>query len=147
LSAGREGLLSPSLRALLAKTWTAEGFTDAVTARKRAVEAMAEFMTRFDLILTPTVPVVPFAIDLAGPGMSEFEAVADDAWTPALYPANLTGQPAASVPAGWTDDGLPVGMQIIGRRLEDRVVIAAAAAFEACQPWAERRPPVSGWAK
>ena len=101
-------------------------------------------MTRFDLILTPTVPAPPFAVDLAGPGTIESEVVADDAWTPALYPANLTGQPAASVPAGWTDDGLPVGLQIIGRHLADRSVVAAAAAFEACQPWIEKRPMVSG---
>jgi aspartyl-tRNA(Asn)/glutamyl-tRNA(Gln) amidotransferase subunit A len=144
LSAGREGELSPSVRALLAKSWAAESFTDAITARKRAVQAMAQFMARFDLILTPTVPALPFAIDLAGPGTIESEVVADDAWTPALYPANLTGQPAASVPAGWTDDGLPVGLQIIGRHLADRTVVAAAAAFETCQPWIERRPIVSG---
>jgi aspartyl-tRNA(Asn)/glutamyl-tRNA(Gln) amidotransferase subunit A len=104
---------------------------------------MAQFMTRFDLLLTPAVPTLPFAIDLAGPGAIESEAVADDAWTPALYPANLTGQPAASVPAGWTDDGLPVGLQIVGRHLADGAVIAAAAAFETCQPWGEMRPIVS----
>jgi aspartyl-tRNA(Asn)/glutamyl-tRNA(Gln) amidotransferase subunit A len=144
LSAGREGELSPSVRALLAKSWASESFTDAITARKRAAQSMAQFMTRFDLILTPTVPVPPFAIDMAGPGAIEAEVVADDAWTPALYPANLTGQPAASVPAGWTDDGLPVGLQIIGRHLADRTVVAAAAAFEACQPWIQRRPTISG---
>ena len=56
LSARREGDLSPSVRALLSKSWAAESFTDAITARKKAVQAMAQFMTRFDLILTPTVP-------------------------------------------------------------------------------------------
>jgi len=144
LSARRERDLSPPVRALLSKSWAAESFTDAITARKKAAQAMAQFMTRFDLILTPTVPAPPFAIDLAGPGTIETEVVADDAWTPALYPANLTGQPAASVPAGWTDDGLPVGLQIIGRHLADRTVVAAAAAFESCQPWIEKRPIVSG---
>jgi len=46
-----------------------------------------------------------------------------------------------SVPAGWTEDGLPVGLQIVGRRHADRTVLAAAAAFEAAMPWRERRPP------
>jgi aspartyl-tRNA(Asn)/glutamyl-tRNA(Gln) amidotransferase subunit A len=143
LCARREDDLSPSLRALLSKSWTAEAFTDAITARKKAAQAMAEFMRRFDLLLTPTVPIPPFAIDMAGPGMIESDTVDDDAWTPALYPANLTGQPAASVPAWWTEDGLPVGLQIMGRHLADRAVVAAAAAFEACQPWIGKRPIVS----
>ena len=140
LAAGREAELSRSLRGLLASTWSAEQFTDAITRRKAAVNAMARFMSRFDLILTPTVPSLPFPIDLNGPGLIEAQTVDDDAWTPALYPANLTGQPAASVPAGWTADGLPVGLQIVGRHLADGTVIAVAAAYEACRPWADRRP-------
>jgi len=141
LAAGREDGLSPSVRALLARSWTADAFCDAVTSRKAAVNAMARFMSRFDLLLTPTVPAPPFAIDRPGPGEIDGEAVPDDGWTPALFPANLTGQPAASVPAGWTAEGLPVGLQIIGRHLADRTVIATAAAFERCRPWIDRRPP------
>ena len=57
------------------------------------------------------------------------------------YPFNWSGQPAISVPAGWTAGGLPVGLQIIGRRLEDALVLRAAATLEALRPWAERRPP------
>jgi aspartyl-tRNA(Asn)/glutamyl-tRNA(Gln) amidotransferase subunit A len=53
---------------------------------------------------------------------------------------NLTGQPAATVPCGWTADGLPLGLQIVGRRHEDALVLRAAAAFEAIAPWADRRP-------
>jgi aspartyl-tRNA(Asn)/glutamyl-tRNA(Gln) amidotransferase subunit A len=143
LAVGREASLSPSVRALLANSWTAEAFTNAVTQRKAAVNAMARFMAKFDLLLTPTVPTPPFLIDLAGPGKIAGRAVADDAWTPALYPANLTGQPAASVPAGWTENGLPVGLQIMGRHLADRAVISAAAAFESCRPWKNRRPVMS----
>ena len=61
-------------------------------------------------------------------------------WMPFTYPFNLTGQPAVSVPAGWTEDGLPVGLQIVGRRHADRTVLAAAAAYEAACPWRDRRP-------
>jgi amidase/aspartyl-tRNA(Asn)/glutamyl-tRNA(Gln) amidotransferase subunit A len=51
------------------------------------------------------------------------------------YPINFTGHPAASVPAGFTDDGLPVGLQIVGRRFADEAVLAASAAFERVRPW------------
>jgi aspartyl-tRNA(Asn)/glutamyl-tRNA(Gln) amidotransferase subunit A len=61
---------------------------------------------------------------------------------PFTYPFNLTGQPAISVPAGWTDDGLPIGLQIVGQRHADHTVLAAAAVFEAAFPWTDRRPPV-----
>jgi aspartyl-tRNA(Asn)/glutamyl-tRNA(Gln) amidotransferase subunit A len=62
------------------------------------------------------------------------------AWIPFTYPFNLTGQPAASVPAGFTADGLPVGLQIVGRRFADATVMRAAAAFEQLRPWAQHRP-------
>jgi aspartyl-tRNA(Asn)/glutamyl-tRNA(Gln) amidotransferase subunit A len=58
------------------------------------------------------------------------------------FPFNLTGQPAASVPAGFTPDGLPVGLQIVGRRLEDGLVLRASAAYEAAAPWRDRWPPI-----
>jgi aspartyl-tRNA(Asn)/glutamyl-tRNA(Gln) amidotransferase subunit A len=54
----------------------------------------------------------------------------------------MTGQPAATVPAGFTEAGLPVGMQIVGRHLDDPLVLRASAAFEATRPWKERWPPI-----
>ena len=61
---------------------------------------------------------------------------------PFTYPFNLTGQPAATVPVGFTASGLPVGLQIVGRRHGDRTVLAASAAFEAAAPWADSKPPL-----
>jgi aspartyl-tRNA(Asn)/glutamyl-tRNA(Gln) amidotransferase subunit A len=52
----------------------------------------------------------------------------------------MSWNPAASVPCGFTADGLPVGLQVVGRRFDDLGVLQAAAAFEAVQPWADRRP-------
>jgi len=54
----------------------------------------------------------------------------------------MSGQPAATVPAGWTVDGLPVGLQIVGRHLDDPMVLRAAAAYEAVNPWRDKWPPV-----
>ena len=54
----------------------------------------------------------------------------------------MTGQPACSVPAGFTADKLPVGLQIVGRRFDDATVLRAAAAFEKAQPWHHLKPPI-----
>jgi Asp-tRNA(Asn)/Glu-tRNA(Gln) amidotransferase A subunit family amidase len=103
------------------------------------LEARA-FLERFDLLLTPTVAVPPFPIAGRPPRSIAGEHVSVLGWMPFTYPFNLTGQPAASVPAGFTEDGLPVGLQIVGQRHADRVVLAASAAFEAARPWGEHHP-------
>jgi aspartyl-tRNA(Asn)/glutamyl-tRNA(Gln) amidotransferase subunit A len=58
-----------------------------------------------------------------------------------IFTINMTGHPAATIPAGWTDDGLPVGLQIIGPHLADATVIEASAAYEAAAPWQDRYFP------
>ena len=85
--------------------------------------------------------VAPFALGSSGPREIAGQEISVLGWMPFTFPFNLTGQPAASVPAGVTDDGLPVGLQIVGRRNADRTVLAASAAFEAACPWSERQPP------
>ena len=58
------------------------------------------------------------------------------------YAFNMTGQPAATVPCGFTKTGLPIGLQIVGRRYDNVTVLRASAAFEAAHPWAQRRPAI-----
>ena len=64
-------------------------------------------------------------------------------FTPFTYLFNLTGNPAASAPAGFSSEGLPIGLQIIGGMKDEVTVLAASAAFEEARPWASKRPPVS----
>ncbi len=66
--------------------------------------------------------------------------VASTSWLGFTSPINMTGQPAASVPAGFTRQGLPVGLQIVGRHLADASVLRASAAYEQAAPWADRWP-------
>jgi len=134
--------MSPHLVDLVTHEWRAEDFTDALTVRKAVVNAMWRFMRRHDLLLTPTLTTPPFAVHMQGPEKVGGRYVRDTAWLSFTYPFNLTGQPAATVPAGFTEDGLPVGLQIVGRHLDDALVLRAAAAFEALRPWAQHRPPV-----
>jgi Asp-tRNA(Asn)/Glu-tRNA(Gln) amidotransferase A subunit family amidase len=103
-------------------------------------QEVVTFLARFDLLLTPTTAVPPFPLGAGVPREIAGREVSRLGWMPFTYPFNLTGQPAASVPAGWTDEGVPVGLQIVGRRHADRTVLAAAAAFEAACPWRDRRP-------
>lgn len=103
-------------------------------------DEVRSFLARFDLLLTPTLAVPPFAVETLGPREIAGQRVSPLGWLPFTYPFNLTGQPAASVPAGFTTDGLPVGLQIVGKRFGDRMVLQASAAFEAARPWISRRP-------
>jgi aspartyl-tRNA(Asn)/glutamyl-tRNA(Gln) amidotransferase subunit A len=133
-----------SLRALLrfGSQVTAAQYLRAMRRRAEFWTEVQRFLARFDLLITPTVAVPPF--EVGRPGLNEVNGQPSSplGWTPFCFPFNLTGQPAATVPVGFTRAGLPVGLQIVGRRHADHTVLAASAAFEAAQPWADRRPPV-----
>jgi aspartyl-tRNA(Asn)/glutamyl-tRNA(Gln) amidotransferase subunit A len=135
------------LATLLGTEWTADTFTHAIMERKRIANLMWRFMERYDLLLTPTVAVAAFAFDIDGPSQIAGRTVAQSAWAPFSALANLTGQPAASIPAGLTSDGRPVGLQIVGRHLDDIGVLRAAAAFERVRPWSHVWPPRSTGAR
>jgi aspartyl-tRNA(Asn)/glutamyl-tRNA(Gln) amidotransferase subunit A len=136
--------MSPHLVDLVTREWRAEDFTDAQTVRKAVVNAIWRFMRDYDLLLTPTLTTPAFPVHMQGPERVGGRYVRDTAWLSFAYPFNLTGQPAATVPAGFTSAGLPVGLQIVGRHLDDGLVLRAAAAFEAVRPWAQHWPPVAG---
>jgi len=96
----------------------------------------------YDLLLTPTIACPPFRVGLDNPTEIAGKQVEAYAWIPFTYPFNMTGQPASSVPCGFTKDGLPIGLQIVGRRFDDVTVLRASAAFERARPWAQHRPPL-----
>ncbi len=122
--------------------WTAEQLTSAVVRRKAVYNASWRFFRSYDLLLTPTLAVPPFEHGLQGPPVIDGREVDGFYWLSFTFPFNFTGQPAATVPAGFTDDGLPVGMQIVGRRMDDALVLRASAAFEAAAPWRDHWPAV-----
>ena len=119
--------------------------TDYMLARERKaayIAAAHRWFEDWDLLLTPAVSVAAFPAERLIPEHWPQHDWDWLSWAEFSYPFNLTGDPAASVPCGFTADGLPVGLQIVGRRFDDLGVLQAAAAFEDVQRWAEKRPPL-----
>jgi len=119
---------------------TAANFVKAQIQRNELRDKVRRFFMQYDLLLTPNLPIVAFKA-----GVSSQEGLQDSPinyqnWSPFSAIFNLTQVPAASIPAGFTKEGLPVGLQIAGRRFADLTVLQASVAFEVIRPWADRRP-------
>jgi amidase len=111
--------------------------------RTRLWHRVREFMQSRDLLILPTVAVPPFPVEQTYP--TEINGKPLDNYTQwffLTYGITLTSLPVISVPCGFTRSGLPVGLQIVGRRRQEGAVLQAAAAFEAAAPWAGQIPPV-----
>ena len=140
----KRGLLTNYVRGNLAlgESTTGEEFVKAMLAYQRVRSQADDIMEEYDLLLTPTMSVPAFQV-------GQFPRVIDGqsvdprlGYMPYTPVFNLTGQPAASVPCGFTEDGMPIGLHIVGRRGEEKTVLRASAAFEEARPWAHLRPPV-----
>ena len=145
----RPDWIEPTLQRIIlnAGTVSAIDHGKALLARSAFYGAVRQFFETYDLLLTPAMPVGAWSVE-PGPDEGPREIGGRPAPTmfdrlSFMYPFNLTGQPAATVPCGFTSDGLPVGLQIVGRPYADAAVLRAAAGFEALQPWAQHRPPLS----
>jgi Asp-tRNA(Asn)/Glu-tRNA(Gln) amidotransferase A subunit family amidase len=123
----------------------------ATATRAQIARAFAAVFDDYDLLLTPTTPVTAFPHNPEG-GPAEIDGIRVPRW-PGLNLHRLTeppshaGLPAVSICCGFTADGLPVGLQIIGRPRADTAVLAAAAAYEAATAWHAHRPPQAGGAR
>jgi aspartyl-tRNA(Asn)/glutamyl-tRNA(Gln) amidotransferase subunit A len=139
--ADRRGLIDPGLVATAAagERISAVDYLGADLMRNTLGRRMAEFHQKYDLLLTPMMPVpaLPVGQDLNDPATERHWID----WSPFSYPFNMTRQPAASIPCGLTATGLPIGLQIVGPLYADHHVLRAARAFETTQP--ERRPPLA----
>jgi Asp-tRNA(Asn)/Glu-tRNA(Gln) amidotransferase A subunit family amidase len=135
-------------RCQLAESRTAVDFGNAVVVQSSAYERVRLLLQRYDVLVTPTVAIPPFPLPSTGwrlpaeLGGRKITNVLDLAALTFLF--NLTGHPAISVPAGWTDTGLPVGFQIVGPWRDDAKVLRVAAAYERARPWHDRWPALAG---
>ena len=133
----RRGEIDPGILVLaeLGRRFTVGDYLAAYTARAELHKAMLRFHQRYDLLLTPTMPVTALKVGLETP---EGGGYGDEwtGWSPYTYPFNLTQQPAASVPSGLAGNGLPMGVQIVGPLGADQMVLRAARALEKALPMA-----------
>jgi aspartyl-tRNA(Asn)/glutamyl-tRNA(Gln) amidotransferase subunit A len=141
---GYERQIDPQLLANIAEVKGVSGhdYARAILRRSAIYDKIRRLFVTYDVLLCPTVAVPPFDVGIEGPTQIAGRAVDRRTWIAMTPLFNLTGQPAATVPCGFTSDGLPIGLQIVGRRFDEATVLRASAAFEAIRPWAQKRPPL-----
>lgn len=103
-------------------------------------KALRKVFEEYDYLITPTVASKPFEIGKISPEEINGKPITPIGWMPFTYPFNFTGQPAASIPAGFSKEGLPIGMQIVGRHYDDAGVLRISKAFQDISPWQDRFP-------
>ena len=129
-------LMDPGLQATCAYAarYTIADFLDYQAARVQVGETMKRFNTEFDLLITPATAVPAFEVGRVSPDLPNGVTSAPEDWTwwtPFSFPFNLTQQPAMSINCGFTQAGLPIGLQIVAPAWREDLALRAAAAFEA----------------
>ncbi|MCW2756408.1 MAG: Amidase [Nocardioidaceae bacterium] len=137
---GAPDRVDPGLRAGAERgaTYSASDYLDATAVRMDLGHRMGVFHADHDLLVTPTMPIVAFPAGQDAP--DGWHSGLWTSWTPYTYPFNLTQQPALSVPCGFTRAGLPVGLQIVGPRHADALVLRAGRAYERATDWSSVVP-------
>jgi aspartyl-tRNA(Asn)/glutamyl-tRNA(Gln) amidotransferase subunit A len=141
--AEQRDLIDPAVAGVLdgALDQTIDAYYERVFGRYEFREKVRQFFEKYDLLMTPTAPVTAFELGRDVP--PELEGANIVSWIAYTYPVNLCGLPAASVPCGFSQEGLPVGLHIVGSALGETDILRAAAAFEEARPWADKKPLAS----
>ena len=122
---------------------TGHGYARALGQVDRLKARFDDLFDEYDLLLSPTMAVPAFPVGEPPKKIGGKEVDPSRGYTPFTSPINMIGHTAASIPCGFSSDGLPIGLHVIGRRGDEETVIAASAAFERARPWIQRRPSVS----
>ena len=134
LSLAQQDVTDPDFKAqaLLGEKFSALDIQQLNLRRGALGSHMRQFMQPYDLLVTPAVAVPAF--DIRAPGQQSMTPEAMLGWTPFSYPFNLTQQPASTIPCGLTQEGLPIGVQFVGRMFDDAMVLRASRAYESVCP-------------
>jgi aspartyl-tRNA(Asn)/glutamyl-tRNA(Gln) amidotransferase subunit A len=122
----------------------ARRYLAAQRARRRIIADVRAIWKGFDLLVTPTSPIAATPIGATTVRLAGADRPLVRAYLDHTLPFNLTGQPALSVPCGFTPAGLPVGLQLVGRPFDEALLLRVGAAYEAATAWHTRRPPDPG---
>jgi amidase len=140
-------LLTPLNRELadMARATSAAEYAGAVLQLQLASRRIVSFWKDFDIVLTPTLALPPVPIGWQEDGVEGAveQLLRNTVFTPFTAIANLTGLPAMSLPLHGSDEGLPIGVQAIGRPAGDAQLLGLAAQLEDARPWRDSRPPIS----
>ncbi|WP_096391721.1 amidase [Halopenitus persicus] len=120
----------------------AVAFKQADVVRTTVYDGLQDVLDEYDLLLTPTLACPPFEAGTMGPETIDGQPIDPYIDWLLTWPMNLSGHPAASVPAGLSESGLPIGAQLVGSRFDEETILAASAAAERRNPWAETYPDV-----
>ncbi|TFG09044.1 MAG: amidase [Promethearchaeota archaeon] len=111
----------------------------AMDQRRKLYDSINEVFNHFDVLITPTLALPAFELGRTFPAEVNGKGLSPTGWL-FTFPFNLTGHPAASIPCGWSGEGLPIGMQIVGKRFDEVTVLQVSKAFQDIAPWQEKRP-------
>ncbi|MFX0035476.1 MAG: amidase [Candidatus Hermodarchaeota archaeon] len=118
----------------------ASSLPDAMRTRSQFYQSIFETFKNYDILLTPTTAVPAFELGIPYPSQINGIDVVPTAWQAFTFPFNFTGHPAASIPCGWTNGNLPIGLQIVGKRFQELLVLQVSKAFEEIAPWQDKKP-------
>lgn len=140
-----EQVIFPATRKMLpnADRLTYHDLLAAQWAREEYWEQISGVFEEYDALLTVTAPVTAPLNGTLGPKTIAGQSVRTLSWLGHVVPANMTWQPAASLPVGFDSRGLPVGLQLIGRRFDEWTLLRLSSAYEAAFPWTDKRPPAA----
>jgi Asp-tRNA(Asn)/Glu-tRNA(Gln) amidotransferase A subunit family amidase len=113
---------------------------NAMKIRNEFYQNIFESFRHYDILITPTTAVPAFEIGIAAPTSIDGVDVGATEWQAFTFPFNFTGHPAASIPCGWVNDGVPIGMQIIGKRFDELKILQVSKCFEEIAPWQDKKP-------
>ena len=138
-----EQIIFPATRKLLPNSdrLNYDDLLQAHWAREDYWERISATFEEYDALLTPTAPITAPLNGTLGPKIIDGQTVRALSWLGFCVPFNMTWQPAASMPVGFDPLGLPVGLQIVGRRHDEWTVLQLASAYEAAHPWSALHPP------